>query len=434
MSVLRTCQRGLAGVVVAGASLFALSGVGSAGAAPAHNDGLTIAATPNPILAGESVLIYGQLNGADNADQTITLFHRIYPQSAFTVISRTKTSPAGFYDFPRPEGIVMSNRSWFVRGPDGAHSRTIHEGVAALVSLSSDKTAADTGQAVVFSGHVSPTHVFERVKLQEQTSLSGNGWSTIATTYTGAASNFSVPHRWAVPGIYTLRAVFPGDARNLEGDSDSVTLIITQKQVPSFTINSSAPIIPIGQSVTISGVLYRSGSTVTVDPSTQVTLYGKPVGGTSVALATALTGPDGSYSFPQSPSHNEVYNVGTAILPTRVSASLFEGVQDAVTVGASSPTGTVGGTVSLSGTVSPDHTGHVIYLQRLGSDGYWHDVATRVVNTGSTFSFTYTFGEAGTIQLRGRIFGGPENVGGASAPVAIVVSGVASISALPPAS
>jgi len=430
---LRGIQRGLAGVVVTAASLFALSGAGSADAAPAHNDGLTIAAAPDPILAGESVLIYGQLNGSEYAGQRITLYHRINPQTSFSVISRTTTSSTGFYDFTRGEGIVLSNRSWFVRGPDGSHSRTIQEGVAALISLVSNTTTASTGQPVVLSGHVTPSHPFERVKLQEQTGLSGNGWSTIATTFTGANSNFSVPHRWGVPGIYTLRAVFPSDARNLEGDSDSVTVLITQKEVPSFTINSSAPIIPVGQMVTISGLLYEPGSTTTVQPSTQVTLFGKPVHGTFAALATVMTSSDGGYSFVQSPIHNEVYEVET-VKPQRTTAGLFEGVQDVVTMNASSATGTVGGTVSLSGTVSPDHTGHVVYLQRLGTDGYWHNVATGVVGTGSTFSFTYTFGEAGTTQLRGRIFGGPENVGGASPSVVIVVSGVAPISSLPAAS
>jgi hypothetical protein len=432
MNGVRGIQRGLVGVVVGAASLFALSGIGTAGAAPVHNDGLTIAAAPDPILAGESVLIYGQLSGSDYAGQTITLYHRINPQTSFSVISKTTTGPTGFYDFTRAEGIVMSNRSWFVRGPNDTHSRTIQEGVAALVSLVSNTPTASTGQPVVLSGHISPSHPFERVKVQEQTSLSGNGWSTIATTFTGAGSNFSVPHRWAVPGIYTLRAAFPGDNRNLAGDSDSITVLINQKQVPSFTINSSSPIIPVGQSVTISGVLYEPSSTAT-EPATQVALYGKPVNGTFGEIATMATGTDGAYSFLQSPVHTEVYKVET-VKPLRSTASLFQGVQDVVTMSANSATGTVGGTVALTGTVSPDHTGHVIYLQRLGTDGYWHEVAAGIVVTGSTFSFSYTFGEAGNTELRARIFGGPENVGGASAPVVIAVTGVAPISSLPTAS
>jgi hypothetical protein len=84
--------------------------------------------------------------------------------------------------------------------------------------------------------------------------------------------------------------------------------------------------------------------------------------------------------------------------------------------------------------VTPDHTGHLIYLQQETANGDWQNVAQGVVTTGSRFSFSYTFGQAGTFNLRARIYGGPENVGGASAPVTITVSGVVPFSQLPTAS
>ena len=113
-----------------------------ASAAPQHNHGLTINATPNPIIAGEGVLIYGQLRGGNVAGQTIMLYHRVNPSTWFTLIGKTTTNTLGFYEFTRVEGIVYTNRSWFVRGPDGAHSRTIHERVAAEVSLTANMTTA----------------------------------------------------------------------------------------------------------------------------------------------------------------------------------------------------------------------------------------------------------------------------------------------------
>jgi hypothetical protein len=94
----------------------------------------------------------------------------------------------------------------------------------------------------------------------------------------------------------------------------------------------------------------------------------------------------------------------------------------------------VGGTITLTGTVAPDHIGHVIYLQSLGSDGAWHNVEAGIVGPGSTYSFNYSFGGAGTFQLRARIYGGPENLGAASPSVTVAVSGVAPIATLTPAS
>ena len=71
------------------------------------------------------MLIYGQLKGAPVAGQTIRLYHRVNPSPFFTLIGSTTTDSFGFYKFTREEGVVMSNRSWFVRGPGFTHSRTV---------------------------------------------------------------------------------------------------------------------------------------------------------------------------------------------------------------------------------------------------------------------------------------------------------------------
>jgi hypothetical protein len=186
--------------------------------------------------------------------------------------------------------------------------------------------------------------------------------------------------------------------------------------------------------VTISGVLYQLGSTTTEEPSTQVALYGKLAGGIFKALATTYTGPDGSYSFTESPAHNEVFRAQTARGPKRATANLYVGAQDVVTASSSSLTAPVGGSVTLSGTVTPDHTGHLVYLQRLGADGFWHNVVKGTVGTGSTYSLSYSFGQTGSIALRARIYGGPDNVGAPSPPMTVSVNGVEPVSSLPPAS
>ena len=233
------------------------------------------------------------------------------PKTSFSLVQTTTTSAVGFYYFTRAEGVVTTNRSWFVTGPDGTHSRTISEGVAALVTLSSNRTTAVTGQRIVFTGNVSPSHSFQRVKLEEQNGLLGNVWTTLASTYTDGSSNFDFSHSWARPGDYTLRAVFPGDARNLEGDSDSLTVTVQQRQHALFTINSSDPIITAGQSVTISGTLYSSASVP--EPSTSVGLYGGTPGDPLKLLTTTMTGSNGGYSFTRSPIHNKVFFVATTL-------------------------------------------------------------------------------------------------------------------------
>jgi hypothetical protein len=405
---------------------------------PRHNHGLTINATPNPIIAGESVLIYGQLNGPNSANQQIVLYHRVNPNRLFTVISRTTTDSHGFYEFTRPDGLVQTNREWFTRAPalaDRVHSRTVHERVAALVTLATATPTADTNTPVTFTGQVTPNHAVQRVLLQAQVGDNGNGWKTIERGQLDANSQYSIPFRFRVPGDYELRTVFRGDRRNIRAASDPVTVVIQQAQVPDFTIQSSAPIIDYGSTATISGVLYLPGTT-TPDPDVSVTLWGRIAHQPFKTIGLpVMTGADGSYSFTVDPTFNTVYMVRTTNRPPahRSTAKLFEGVRDVVSLTASSPTALVGQTITLSGTVSPDKAGHPVYLERLGVDGNWHVVEVGQIHNDSTYSLPWTFGNVGTFQFRTRVPGGPHDVSGVSAPVSVTVT-LPPVASLPPAS
>lgn len=415
--------------IVLAALLGALVATGApvaASAAPQHDHGLTIHAAPNPILAGEGVVIFGQLQGSGNAGQTVYLYHRINPASRFTVIGHTTTNPSGGYEFTRQEGVVMTNRSWFVRGPAGTHSDTIHERVAALATLHANTANTVTGRRVIFTGHVTPRHPFERVLLQQQVGDNGNGWRTLASTFTNRFSHFALAHRWGRPGTETVRALFVGDRRNSAGGSDSLTPEVQQREKPAFTLSTSSPVIADGQSVRLTGTLDKAG-TKTPESGEQVWLYARNPNGHFKWLGSTTTGNDGTYSFTVTPAHNTIYRATTR-KPARFSAPVNQGVRDVVTINSSSATAQVGGSVTFSGTVSPVKAGHQIFLQRLGIDGAWHDVARAAVGTGSTYSFTYTFGQPGTDQFRARIYGGPWNVGAASPTETITVSGQAALS------
>lgn len=416
-------------------SLAAVALPSVATAHPVHNRGLTIAVTPNPIDAGDSVLIYGQLKGPDVAHQPIVLYHRINPHTGYSVVSRTTTTGTGFYEFKRADGVVVSNREWFVRGPNSTHSRTVHEKVMALVDLTSSATQTVTKAPIVFSGTISPAHPGERVRLQVPASRDGAGWRTIATGRTNAASAFSIPYRWRRPGVQTVRAVLPADARNVKSSSDSLTITVEQKQAPSFSILSSQDVIPYGQSATISGTLDKPGTNV-VEPNTSVTLYARAAGGTDQAIATTVTSPSGSYSFAnETPLSNTAYRVVTTLNPNRSTATLYEGVSDVVTLSATPTTVQLGQPVSFSGDVNPNKAGEEIDLQRLGANGYWHEVSSARIGSDGSYAFTRAFGQPGTEKLRTRIFADGVNVGGASAPVTITVTDTsAPANTLPPAS
>jgi hypothetical protein len=422
-------------VACAVAVLGSLLASGPAGAAPRHNHHLTIAAVPDPILAGDNVLIYGRLSGPESGGQTIWLYHRLDgSRRGFTLIGRATTNSFGEYEFTRAENVVMTNRDWFVRGPGDAHSRTIHERVAALLTISASPSDGDTSHPIAFTGHVTPDHAFRRVLLQKQNPTTGN-WNTIARGFVGADSNYLIVHRFRVPGGYALRAILRGNARNIGSASDTVNLVIQQAQLPGFTIGTSDPIVSEDGSATISGVLEQP-RTSNPEPNTVVQLWGRHADGPFVVLADATTGSDGSYSFNQTGlTTSTVYEVATMRLPhtrRRHTARLFEGVADVVTMQPSTDSAPTGQIVTFTGTVLPDKTGHVVYLQKLGRDGQFHTVAVGLLRPGSTFHFNWRMGSPGTYTFRARVPRDEQNIGAVSSPVSVTAT-LPAESSLPPA-
>jgi hypothetical protein len=307
----------------------------------------------------------------------------------------------------------------------------VFERVSALVSPpTTSSSTVDTNHRVVFTGSVTPAvHPFDRVLLQQQIG-NGDDWRTLKVGHTDRASNYSIAYRFRVAGEHErdLRVVFPGDARNTRGVSDSTAITVEQAQVNGFTIGSSSPIITYGSSATISGMLSGTSS------RTPVTLCSRAADARHFTCTqVGPTTNDGKYSFTVSPPVNELYQVRTNLPPKRHTAVLFEGVKDVVTMSASSSNPTVGQTVTFTGTVQPDKAGRAIYLQRLGKDHDWHTVEVSRVQPDSSYQFSWTFGAPGTREFRARIISDEHNVGAASPPVTVTVA-PAPASSLPPAS
>ncbi|MDX6668553.1 MAG: hypothetical protein QOK04_1933 [Solirubrobacteraceae bacterium] len=378
---------------------------------------ISIQAIPNPIDAGDPLVIVGHLSGPGNANKTVNLFHRLPGQSRFSFVQSASTDANGNYAITRNAGVVDTNRAWVVRSL-GVQSRVVHEGVHALITLSASPTNARSNQPVVFAGHVTPNHRGEVVHLQRQVGANDDDWRDIggATGRLGPASNYRIVHRFKVPDAdgFTVRAVIRRDNRNLQGASSSVDISVAQNQNPKFTINASADPIRAGGSVTLSGMLAAPNNA-----NQTVTLFAHENGKPYAALASTTTDGSGNYSFMQSPLHTTAYQVRAA--GGRKTAQVFEGVQDVVTLTVSSMTPTVGQVVSFTGTVAPDKTGHFIELQRRGRDGDFHTIQIVRVGSGSKYEFLARFARSGSKTLRVHINGGALNWGASSPPVTLNV-------------
>ncbi|MEA2354619.1 MAG: hypothetical protein QOD61_748 [Solirubrobacteraceae bacterium] len=410
--------------VLAGLSIVALAPSGALAAkhpSPNARHGISINVSANPVVAGDPLVIYGRLTGSGDAGRTVTLWHRVNPAPRFTVVQQTQTDANGFYAFSRADGVVTSNRNWYVRSV-GARSRTIHERVFALVTLNGppDGSTLVTGKAnrVTFTGTVSQPHpAGDTVVLQRQSAAAGgDDWRTIDRGRVTAGGTFSIAHAFVNPGDANIRALVRRTSRNLASPSSVLEYQIDQAQNPGLTIHASANPLTYGGSVVVSGVLAGGGGQ-------PVTLLAHTAGQGFSRVAQVTTDAGGSFSFPgQTPVNSTFYEVQGA---GRTSAVLFEGVRDALTTSVSATSVPAGQTVTFSGAVAPDKTGHVIYLQRKNPTGDdFHTIEVGRVGPGSAYSLVHRVFEPGTKVFRVRIPGGPENQGAASPAITVTVTPV----------
>lgn len=431
-------NRYLAVAVAAAASLLALAPAGASAhkhSNPSGRCSVNLNVAPRQITAGDSVVAFGRLHctrPANAAGQTVQLFEHAHGTPGYALAQSTSTDARGFYELT--QAGVQSDSSFYVRS-HRAQSGHRHVRVAAQVTLSGppEGTQLLTGRpnAVTFTGTVSPVDAGAHVILQRQNALTGNHWRRIDRGTVGPEGAFSIVHTFVVPGDANLRVIVRSHGMNIPSPSNVLTYEVSQAQNPQLTINASSDPISYGQSVTITGVAAGMASR-------PVTLLARTVRQRGFApIAEVSTNASGEYTFPaQSPVNSTFYEVAATEAPCAAdphprackavvnkSAALYEGVKDVLSAAVSQSTIQAGRALTFTGTVAPDHTGHIVYLERQNvGNGNFHVVEVATVGAGSAYSIAHTVYEPGTKVFRVRIPGGPENEGAASTPFTIQVT------------
>jgi hypothetical protein len=444
-------RRPIAAAAVAGALLMLAPTAATARRHHGFGGGrcrVSINVAPRQITAGDPVVIFGRLRcrrPGSAAGQLVRLYHHLRGpfgsgSFGFTYVQSTTTDANGFYEFVRADGVVETNRSWYVRS-HGAHSARASVRVAAQVTLAGppEGTQLLTGvaNAVTFTGTVSPADVGARVILQRQNATTGSDWRRIDAGLVASDGSFTIVHRFLVPGDANIRVLVRSQGRNIPSSSNVLAYEISQAQNPALTIAASSDPIAFGQSVTISGVLAGAGA------GQPVMLMAHTDAQSWAPVAQVSTDASGGYSFPaQSPVNSTFYLVQAAdhvvcavvrapcplsmmTISARFirSAVLYEGVRDVLTARVSATSVPAGQQLTFSGSVAPSHPGHVVYLERQNaSGGGFHVVQLGVLDAGSSYSIAHRVYDPGTKVFRVYIPGGPENLGAASQPFTIQVS------------
>ena len=364
---------------------------------------ITIHAQPNPIVVGDSVVIFGRLFGRNAENRLVVLYHRpLDSPFGFVPVQTTRTGPGGVYEFSRADGRVDTNRQWYVASA-GADSRIVSERVVAQVTVNvtgpngqsePDGSVLFTGRGYVytFSGSDDPGKPGARVLLQRQASSRGAAnWVTIGRGTLDANGNYSIAHTFVIPsqtgGDADVRILVPNDARNIASPSETLNYEIEQTQNPALTIVPSAYVIDEGQSDTITGVDAQGTGQM-------LTLWAHTAGQQWSQIATTTTTVGGDYTFSVFPTSNTYY---------RVNADASVVANALVTQGSTGTSGSTGSSGSSGSTGTTGTTGST------GSTGKGHGrpnlpvsavafVGVRVVMTVQTTPTTINQGQSVTFS------------------------------------
>jgi phospholipase C len=210
-------------VVVGATPYAALGGEGAAHAASCLSNcvtGVSIKATPNPVLSGGKVRIYGRLSGLRVRGVKVYLWHELAGKRRFSRVGWAKTTSGGRYQFTRADGIVTTNRRWYVVA-EGRRSVRMRERVSALITLGSSDSSPGIGEVVTFLGNVSPSHAHQTVELQR---LVGRSWRAIAKPRLDSHSDFVATYAFSSVGMAPVRVELPSGSENIRSDSPVLTM------------------------------------------------------------------------------------------------------------------------------------------------------------------------------------------------------------------
>jgi hypothetical protein len=167
----------------------------------------------------------------------------------------------------------------------------------------------------------------------------------------------------------------------------------------SFLQNVTAPrqaLLALTGTATITyGTQVRLGSRLIDEQTTagiageQVNLFARRAGTAGEqAAGTATTDAEGAAAFTLTPAATTTYRVsfpGSQTYGTADSPQVTVTVRPAVTARLQASTITLGKTITVTGTVTPNHRGQRVCLQRLVS-GAWKGAATATLTSASTYT------------------------------------------------
>jgi hypothetical protein len=294
--------------------------------------GVALQATASKITPGTSLSFKGTLSCPETtsaAEEAVTLYQKLAHTPSFAIAATTTTAADGTFQLAAPE---LQASSVFYAGADGAESARVGVTLTPLVLLSVPAAGtqlfigaahaaganSSSGDAVTFSGTVSPSDAGATVTLQRE--FRPGAWHRIGVGQVEGEGRYSILHTFARPGEANLRVVLHSHGRYVRSVSAPVSYLISRRRDRQVTIHASVNPLAYGAQVRISGTLAGAVN----EP---VTLLAQVPGGAFTPVAQDVSA-GGEYAFTESPLQSTRYRVSGA---SASSATLSEIVTSALT-------------------------------------------------------------------------------------------------------
>jgi hypothetical protein len=195
---------------------------------------------------------------------------------------------------------------------------------------------------------------------------------------------------------YTF-AVFTYDGTGNVSSARAVTIQGPARQKIAITPTT----ITYGSSASVTGALTDVDGVPLAGATTRLQSR-SPGAATWTTVSTLTTSSTGTVSASVKPSANREYRLisdATSAYAAASSATVLVQVRQKVTAALNDSSITLGQSVTITGSVAPNHAGQTVILQRYSS-GAWQTVKSATLTSTSTYSFSYKPGSAGTRTLR----------------------------------
>jgi hypothetical protein len=204
-----------------------------------ENPELTITASADPIVFGQSVTISGTLAGG--TDKPVTLLAHTVHQSGFAPVAQATTGASGAYTFPAQAPV---NSTYYEVQGEGKTSAILYEGVRSVISAQVSATSVLEGQTLTFTGSVAPSHPGHVIYLERQ-NASGDAFHVVQVSTLSEESTFSIPYEVYSVGTEVFRVHIPGGPDNGAASSEVFTIQVNPAAAGTLMAespgNSSSP-------------------------------------------------------------------------------------------------------------------------------------------------------------------------------------------------